>query len=395
MRRPQEPGAPRNGATRDGNRLVVVGDAYYATLAAVRALRSAGYDVWLANTAEGSLAERSRAISGARRLVHPSRGTEQFIAELTSFARAVDADAILPGTEASLAALADRDVGIPTGAISAEQLRRATDKRSLGELVRESGLRSPESLLVHLPAGASEINLPAIVKPATSTVEVDGRTIGMPRGVRVDSVDDLRAAVERLPPGDYLVQSVITGPLAAVAGVAWEGRLVCMSQQVSVRIYPPRAGMSAFARTVPLDPELVDKVERLLERLRLSGVWEMQFIASEDGPQVIDFNPRFYGSLGLTVAAGLNLPAIWADLLLGRAPRVGAYRPGVRFRAEAREAHLLARSVRTRDIRTIAQIALPRARTAHAVLSVRDPLPFLRAAARLWARDGKSEETFE
>lgn len=372
-----------------------MGDAYYATLAAVRALRSANYDVWLANTAGGSLAERSRAISGTQRLVHPSKGTEQFVDELISFAHDVSADAILPGTEAALAALADRDVGFPTGAISAERLSRATDKRILGELVRASGLRSPESQLVRLPDGASEIELPAIVKPATSTVAVDGRTVGMPRGVRVDSVDDLQAAVERLPTGDYVVQSVITGPLAAVAGVAWEGRLVCMSQQVSVRIYPPQAGMSAFARTVPLDPDLVVKVERLLQRLESSGVWEMQFIASEDGPEVIDFNPRFYGSLGLTVAAGLNLPAIWADLLLGRPPRVGEYRPGARFRAEAREAHLLVRSVRTRDIRTVAQIALPHPRTTHAVLSVRDPLPFLRAAARLWARDGKSEDAFE
>ena len=37
---------------------------------------------------------------------------------------------------------------------------------------------------------------------------------------------------------------------------------------------------------------------------------------------VIDVNPRIYGAIGLAIAAGQNLPAIWTDLLLGRTPLV-------------------------------------------------------------------------
>ena len=56
---------------------------------------------------------------------------------------------------------------------------------------------------------------------------------------------------------------------------------------------------------------------------------------------MIDLNPRPYGSLALAIGSGLKLPAVWADLLLGREPRLGAYRVGVRCRAEIREGRAL------------------------------------------------------
>jgi hypothetical protein len=47
---------------------------------------------------------------------------------------------------------------------------------------------------------------------------------------------------------------------------------------------------------------------------------------------LIDFNGRFYGSMALVLAAGPNLPAIWAALATGRpVPEVEAARDGVRY----------------------------------------------------------------
>jgi len=362
------------------NRVLVAGDEYYATLAAVRALRSAGYAPWLASTTDRSLAGLSRATAGVRRVPHPSDGAAGFVEAMRRFADEIAAVAVLPGTEPSLAALAGRDLGRPTGAPGVELVQRATDKELLARLAAAAGLRSPESIRFRLPGDLPEIGCPAVLKPARSTIRADGRTVDLPPAVRVNSPGALASAASELPPGDYLAQPALDGRLGALAGVAWEGAVMCVSQQVAERIHPPEAGASAFARTVPLDRDLVSGAEKLIGALAWSGLWELQYILAPDGPYLIDFNPRFYGSLALAIGAGLNLPAIWVDLLLGRTPRIGRYRPGVCFRAEGREARALAHAIRSGDVVGAARILTPRRRTVHAVFSLRDPRPLLSVA---------------
>jgi predicted ATP-grasp superfamily ATP-dependent carboligase len=368
------------------SRLLVAGDEYYATLAAVRGLRAAGYEPWLAMTTDQSLAARSRTIGGARRAPHPSLGADTFVAAMRTAAQELSAAAILPGTEASLAALAGRDVGAINGAPGPELVARATDKDGLATLAADAGLVSPESFRFVAPAqDVPDVPLPAIVKPARSTVTEAGRTVDLPATRCATSREELLQAVAELPPGEYLLQGFIDGPLCALAGVAWQGRVLCLSQQVAARIHPPGAGASAFARTVPLDAELARAARRLISGLGWSGLWQLQFIAAAAGPRLIDFNPRFYGSLALAIGAGLNLPATWADLLLGREPRIGTYRPGVSYRAEVRDARAFAAAVRRRDARAALEVLRPRRHTVHAVFSVRDPRPILGVASRLRA----------
>jgi predicted ATP-grasp superfamily ATP-dependent carboligase len=122
----------------------------------------------------------------------------------------------------------------------------------------------------------------------------------------------------------------------------------------------------------------------------MTGIWEAQFVRDAHDAYLIDLNPRPYGSLGLAVAAGLNLPGIWADVVLGREPIVTDYRIGRRYRAEMRELGFLTEALAARDVRSVSAALLPRRRTTHAVLSLRDPAPtvFLldRMAARLRRR---------
>jgi hypothetical protein len=105
---------------------------------------------------------------------------------------------------------------------------------------------------------------------------------------------------------------------------------------------------------------------------------------------LIDLNPRIYGSLALAVAAKLNLPEIWVNLLLGRRPDVGGYRIGTRFRHEEKDARALALMLADGgEARWCALRGLvPRRGTTHAVFSLRDPMPVLTSAAKLarWFR---------
>jgi predicted ATP-grasp superfamily ATP-dependent carboligase len=122
---------------------------------------------------------------------------------------------------------------------------------------------------------------------------------------------------------------------------------------------------------------------RLIALLRWSGLFQAQFIRTSDRDYLIDFNPRMYGSLALAVAAGLNLPAIWVELLQGKRPEVGAYRVGVRYRAEEKDVRALARELAARRPADALRGLVPHRDTAHAVFALRDPLPLLSSVAKL------------
>jgi predicted ATP-grasp superfamily ATP-dependent carboligase len=128
---------------------------------------------------------------------------------------------------------------------------------------------------------------------------------------------------------------------------------------------------------VQSDPAVEAGVRQLIRLLRWSGIFQLQFIRAGSTSYVIDLNPRIYGSLGLAIAAGLNFPAIWADLLLGRTPRVGSYKVGARFRSEERDLATLVASIVGRDWRMALEVLRPRRRTAHALGSISDPMPLL------------------
>src|SRR2546421_7592368 len=75
-------------------RVLLVGDEYYASLAAVRALRRGGYEPWLAVSKRRTYAERSRATAGTVIVPAPDKGPERL---LEAGARAAPRPEVGPG----------------------------------------------------------------------------------------------------------------------------------------------------------------------------------------------------------------------------------------------------------------------------------------------------------
>jgi predicted ATP-grasp superfamily ATP-dependent carboligase len=121
--------------------------------------------------------------------------------------------------------------------------------------------------------------------------------------------------------------------MAFVLLVDGEGQLVATVQQEADGVWPIDHGVSVRARTVPVDPELAERIGALVAELGWTGLAELQFVgAPGDHPSLIDFNGRFYGSLALAVGAGVNLPTLWAALATGRpVPEAVTALPGVRY----------------------------------------------------------------
>jgi predicted ATP-grasp superfamily ATP-dependent carboligase len=360
--------------------ILVTADERSAVLAGLRALRAGGYRPWIASSRRGTYATRSRAAAGKTYVPDPARDPQGFVDALVSSAERVSATAVLPTSESALLALAGNDhrfpAGVAVGADSAEIVRRATAKPELLRLAALAGLGVPTTTTItgaDVDRADSRIPFPAVVKPLRSeTPGRDGR-LEYASAQSVRTREGLEAVVESLPGSSWLVQPQVPGKLRAVSGVAWEGRLVCAMHQCAERTYP-LLGPSAYAATIPPDEELEQGVARLLELLGFSGIFQAQFIAS-DVNYFIDFNPRMYGSLALAVGAGLNLPVIWADLLVGRSPRLRPYRWHVRYRSEERDARAIVAALLRGELRLALRGIVPRRRTVHAVFSLHDPLP--------------------
>ena len=78
---------------------------------------------------------------------------------------------------------------------------------------------------------------------------------------------------------------------------------------------------------------VVSAAQRVLAAVGYTGLAQLQFVRSARGPVLVDVNTRFYGSLPLALATGVNLPAIWHAALIGaRLPQPGPYRVGVTYR---------------------------------------------------------------
>lgn len=375
--------------------VLLVGNAHYGSLAMGRALKAGGYEPYLAVYGSGTYVGRSRANAGSVLVPDPKLDGEGFVRKLAAAAELLSVAAVLPSADSHLLTLAGHETdfaGIALGTPSLDIVERATDKGLLATLAATAGLRTPPTERVI--RGDSEtmgiFGFPAILKPRRSRMQNPEGTLSVLKVRYVSTEQAAEEAFETFPDKEGFIQPYIPGLLCSVAGVSWEGELVCALHQRSPRIWPLPTGESAYAETVPPDVELEQGVGRLLQALGWSGLFQAQFIRSWQGAHyLIDFNPRAYGSLALATTAGLNLPCIWTDLLLGRPPDVGSYRLGVHYRHEEKDARALGQMLAAgRGPRHVLQGLVPKRHTAHAVFSLRDPMPLLTSGEKLAGRLG-------
>jgi len=93
------------------------------------------------------------------------------------------------------------------------------------------------------------------------------------------------------------------------------------------------AGSSSLGISVEPDEDLVARAAAMLASAGYWGLAQLQFLSDGHSRELIDINPRFYGSLPLAWAAGVNLPAAWHSVVLGEPHGPPAsYRTGVTYR---------------------------------------------------------------
>jgi predicted ATP-grasp superfamily ATP-dependent carboligase len=358
-----------------------------SVLAACRGLGDAGYRVAAVATSRPAPAQWSRACKErleAPDPVHPNEFAERLV-ELLGLR---SYDVLVPGTEASLLAVSEHrgrlealvELGLPAHAV----VEQCLDKTAVGDAAAAAGLPPPESVvcagLQEAAEAARALGYPLIAKPARSL-------LGGPSGRRhqpplvIEGEEELSGRLGELGTPILLQRYERSGAILSCSGVFAGARLHALCVARYRRTWPPLAGPSCFSETIAPPEGLRERVEELLNRLGWAGIFQVQLVelgSSRLG--ALDLNPRVFGSLGLAVRAGANLPAIWCDLLLGRKPPFAAARPGIRYRWEEGEVRHLLWQLRRLRLGAVARVARPSRRVAHAYFRLRDPAPAIAVA---------------
>lgn len=310
--------------------LILEGRDPRSALAATRALAAAGWTVGVGSERRRDVAASSRFCARWHSMPDVDEGAATLADGINAATSEGGYEVVFGCGDAETMALSGAREHIVPRVPYAQHpvVVRSFDKFELVGAAQRAGLAAPRTWVDgHAPPGR------IVVKPRLHAAT--GGAVHLATVV-VDGAEgaDRRATEIRAAGGSPLFQEHVAGSMMAFSAVAEErGRIVAASQQSSDRLYPPEAGISSRARTVSVDAQLRARVEAMLMDLGWFGLVQLQFVVPTDGiPRLIDFNGRFYGSLALAVAGGVNLPAIWAALATGRPVPAGqSSEPGRRY----------------------------------------------------------------
>ena len=266
----------------------------------------------------------------------PGRDPAGFADEVGRVSAARGAMVVYPGREEAIEALLDHWDTLPRGVVMPypwpAPLRAIRDKTRLPELAGAAGIPTPATRTVAAAEAlaASPPEFPCIVKPGDPVGRL--KSAHLVRGP--DELDSLLRR-RRVPPDErVLVQEWARGPVLSLEVVLGRrGEVVGRFQQRTERTWPVAAGSIAFGTSVRADEELVRRAARMLRDAGYWGLAQLDFVATVEGPVLVDVNPRFYSCLPLAIACGVNLPAAWHAVALGGGARCPeAYPTGVSFR---------------------------------------------------------------
>jgi predicted ATP-grasp superfamily ATP-dependent carboligase len=355
-----------------------------AALAVCRGLAAAGYGVAAAAAARPAAAHWSRSVRERLRLPNPRHDAGAF-ADALEHAVSGDRFAVLiPGSEAALVVVSERrerlEPHVRIGLPPRDVVDRALDRVAVLQLASRVGLGPPPSLTctneAEALAAAERLGYPVLLKPARSVLQ-DGGLMRQRTSVTVGEPTALRRIVASFGTR-VTVQKREDAPVLSLGGVFAGGRLLGLCTSRYRRTWPPGGGSASFTETIDPPDELVDRLEELLAELAWEGLFELEGLELADGRFAsIDFNPRPYGSMILSVASGASLPALWCDHLLGKRPEPRRSRPGVHYRWEEAEARNVLWRIRRGRLREAAAILRPHRETTRALFEPRDPAPVL------------------
>jgi len=113
-----------------------------------------------------------------------------------------------------------------------------------------------------------------------------------------------------------LIQEYIKGDIYDICILFNKGKYITSLAQKRVLTNPPKGG-SGLANITVQYPELIKMSINFLKKIKWHGVAQVEYKLDEnDQPRLMEINPKFWGTLELSIAAGINFPKLLCDLAI-------------------------------------------------------------------------------
>lgn len=325
---------------------VLVTDAHSTSaLAIVRSLGAAGMQVTVVGEQHRvNLAFRSRHTHRTVTCVAAEDQPEQYVESLAAELRN-GYDLLLPASDSTVAIVRHyRDrldamvrIALPPNAT----LEAAVDKFRTLCCARQNGVAAPRTwhfeTLDALDAAADTLPLPTVVKPRWSRQWTGTGPILRGSVTHASTSADLRRIVRDAPggPASVLVQQRVAGEGVGVFVLADHGEPLVVFAHRRLREANPTGGRASLAESIAPAERITAPALRLLRALRWHGVAMVEFKdpGAPGEPILMEINGRFWGSLPLAIACGVDFPTMLVRMMLGEPIEPPARYPiGVRCR---------------------------------------------------------------
>ena len=294
------------------------------SLAIIRSLGKRGFKVDAGEETRFATGFFSRYCAGHIVYPSPTKHPEEFIAYLLNTVKSGDYDVIFPVTDATVIPILKQKDEFSEHTIvpfaDYQTVIKAIDKSRTLKIAMENNIPCPKTYFAGyygdleetLGADDVELEYPVVVKPVTG--------FGA-RGVFLcNSTDDLMNRCRHVQDryGQFLVQEYI--PKGDEIGVYtlfdFDSRCCALSVQKRLRSYPASGGPSTLRETIR-DERAVKLANKLLTAMGWSGVAMVEFrVDPRDGtPKLMEVNPRFWGSLQLSILSGVDFPYLLYKLV--------------------------------------------------------------------------------
>ncbi len=306
---------------------LVIGSDTRAFLGIVRSLGRQGVAVHVAPFDFSSVALSSRYVRATHRLPPLQQGPAGWIAALLALCEQIQPDFIVPCDDRSIIPLhefRDQVAHLRLAMPGERAFERFFDKGHTRALAQACGVPVPAGRV--LAAGdtaaqlVAEFGLPLFVKPRNSYLL---RALDSRRNVRAcHSQAALQAALDEIDnPAEYLVEARFNGIGVGVSVLAHQGVISQAFQHRRVR-EPVGGGGSSYRRSEVLSPELEAMTVALCTASQLEGVAMFEYKVDDASGRkaLLEVNARFWGSLPLAMAAGVDFPHLWFRQAMGAAP---------------------------------------------------------------------------
>lgn len=291
-------------------------------LSAARSLGRAGHRVAVAEVTRFATARFSKYVSLGLVCPDPSAQPDQFIAWLKDAVRRHEIDLVMPmddhTTRLVVQAAAAGELGAAALVPEPEAFRIAADKGATVELAARAGVRTPRT---------SSVLKPEVLEGAWGwPVVVKGRHGSGARTIRrAESAAELRRLyreIDMLEPNPVIQEYIPPGRKYDVCLLyTADGEPTAAFVQEELRGYPLWGGPSTLQESVHR-PDLVALALALLAPVGWRGPVEVEFLEDPrtGEPVLMEINPRYWASVDLAVACGIDFPRWAAELALGQSP---------------------------------------------------------------------------